>query len=151
MKKLMVAVSMVLAMGLVANVALSDETIPFPFWQHGSGIYCFWSISNTNDTDTVTVTIELLRGNGDAFLSTTSTVDPETAWQPGSYETWFSEESGGASGFGWGRYHVNNGGFDDLAHDCVTLWGAVLGFAADGTQPGYTIILPGNPYGSPSY
>ena len=135
MKKLLVGVSMVLVLGLVANVALSDETIPFPFWQHGWSIMSFWSIVNV-DTANVTVTINGLLTDGTPHFSTTATIAPNTAWQPATYEGWY----GAGDGFGFGNYGIQATG------DVVYLWGAVFALLSN-MQPGYTIVMPGNPYG----
>jgi len=139
MKKAFVAIAMVLVFGLMANVALTDETIPFPFWQHGFQIQAFWSVVNAGTTP-AEVTINLFNGaNGSFLISTTATVAAGGAWQPGSYEDWYDV----GDNFGFGNYEIVGG------EDAIYLWGAVF---ADLTgigygQPGYTIVMPGNPYG----
>ena len=151
MKKLTIALAMVLCMGLVANVALSDETVPFPFWQHGSQILTFWSIANTHPTSDVTVTIEMLSPAGVQHCATTSTIAASSAWQPGTYEDWYQNYTGfpggNIDGTGFGLYKIDVPG-TTADFDCVHVWAAVLAVTAD-SQPGYTIINPGNPYGIP--
>lgn len=138
MKKVLVGVTMVLALALVANVAFSDETVPFPFWQHGWSIMAFWSVTNAG-TQPCTVTIQMLQTDGSLHCSTTSTIQPDNAWQPFSGDTsWYDC----GNGLGWGKYIVQS------TEDATYLWGAVLADLGN-SQPGYTIILPGNPYGIP--
>ncbi len=146
MKKLFAGISMVLVLGLVANFALADETVPFPYWQHGWAIMSFWSVSNmasspTETAATATVTINLYDATADGalFASTTGTIEPGKAWMIGSADAWWGEESLG-NGYGFGTYAIQ------ATTDTIYLWGAV--FANLGTsQPGYTVILPKNPYG----
>jgi hypothetical protein len=138
MKKSLVVLGMVVALGMVANVAFSDETVWFPFWQHGLGIMSFWSVTNSHPTQTVTVTINQLLIDGTLHDSTTSTIAAGTCWQPGSYDTWFDQ----GDGAGFGSYVIQS------TVDSVYLWGCVFAITAD-SQPGYTVILPQNPYGVP--
>jgi len=135
MKKLMIGLSMVLALALVANVAFTDEDVIFPFWQHGWAIMSFWSISNDGTLDS-TVTVNMLATDGSLHFSTTAVVAPGTAWQLTTAEAWYTAPDG----VGFGNYQIVG------TEDAVYLWGAVFALLAD-SQPGYTIILPGNPYG----
>ncbi|MBN1297143.1 hypothetical protein JXA80_10215 [bacterium] len=139
MKKAFVAIAMVLVFGLMANVALTDETVPFPFWQHGFSIQGFWSIVNAG-TQPATVTINLFDGaTGNWLISTTATVNAGAAWQPGTAEAWYDI----GDNYGFGNYDIQ------ATEDEIYLWGAVFAnlVATGGGQPGYTIVMPGNPYG----
>jgi hypothetical protein len=146
MKKLFIGTAMVLVLGLVANIAFTDESVPFPFWQHGWAIMSFWSVTNAAPArSSAIVTINMLRTDGTLHFSTTGVVDGGTAWQlstdqadQGGQRGWFTA----GNGAGFGRYDI----VSDT--DTVYLWGAV--FANLGNmQPGYTIVMPGNPYGIP--
>lgn len=141
MKKAFVAIAMVLVFGLMANVALTDETVPFPFWQHGFSIEGFWSIVNAG-TAPAEVTINLFDGvTGNFLISTTSTVNAGAAWQTGSNSAYGWYDAG--DNYGFGNYEMVT------TEDALYLWGAIFAdlAAAGYGQPGYTIIMPGNPYG----
>ena len=138
MKKLFVGVAMVLVLGLVANVAFTDEIVPFPLWQHGWAIMSFWSVSNNAASGSATVTINLLKANGTLWFSTTGTVVAGQAWQPSTAEAWYTA----GNGVGFGNYTIVS------TTDSVYLWGAVYASLSN-MQPGYTVILPQNPYGVP--
>ncbi len=135
MKKLFVGVAMVLILGLVANVAFTDENVPFPFWQHGWNIMAFWSIVNNGTLD-ATITINMLNTDGTLHFSTTGTIGGGGAWQPATYEGWYTA----GDGFGFGNYDMV------ASEDEIYLWGAVFSALAD-SSPGYTVVMPGNPYG----
>jgi hypothetical protein len=138
MKKLFVGVTLVLVLGLMANVAFTDETVPFPFWQHGWAIMSFWSLVNSADTGTANVTINLLRADGTPHFTVSHDLPAGQAWQlsTDTAEGWYT----GGNGAGFGTYDI----ISDT--DSLYLWGAV--FANLGNmQPGYTIVMPGNPYG----
>jgi len=141
MRKLFIGVGMVLALGLVANVALSDQTIPFPFYQHGWDLMSFWSVTNdATSVETVTVTIYGLRtSDGSTHFSTTSAIDPGMCWQSATYGGWWTH----GAGSGYGKYEIT-----DCTAKTVHLWGAVFAIVT-GMQPGYTVIMPANPYGTP--
>ena len=146
MKKAFVAVALILVLGLMSNVALTDETITFPYWQHSYGLATFWSISNAGTVDSV-VTINLFADDpgGDYFFtSTTATVAPGTSWQPDSQ--WSATQWLPSEGKGYGNFEVVT------TEANVYLWACVyadLGnsLTGGGGVPGYTIVLPGNPYG----
>lgn len=150
MKKAFVLAAMMLIVGLMANVALTNETVPFPYWQHNYGLATFWSITNVGTTDSV-VTINLFEENGDsdAFLaSTTKTITAGACWQPDtqwSPDTWYQLGAAkDAQGFG---------NFEIVAtEDQTYLWACVYADLGNSTEggggvPGYTIVMPGNPYG----
>jgi hypothetical protein len=139
MKKLFVGVAVVLVLGLMANVAFTSETVPFPFWQHGWAIMSFWSITNSAESGSATVTINLLKADGTPHFSTTNTIAGGTAWQASTDEAegWYT----GGNGAGFGVYDI----VSDT--DTVYLWGAVFSNLGN-MQPGYTIVMPGNPYGN---
>jgi hypothetical protein len=140
MKKGLLVISMVVVLGLVANMAFTDETVPFPFWQHGWAIMSFWSITNVAGGTDAVVTVNMLAADGVLHASTTGTVISGQAWQISSAEAWY-DDTGAGDGAGFGTYEIAT------TADTIYLWGAV--YADLGTsQPGYTIILPGNPYGS---
>jgi hypothetical protein len=145
MKKVVIGVAMVLALGMVANV-FADETVPFPFWQHGWAIMSFWSISNYGTgAEAADVTISMLLADGTEHAVTSGNVLPGRAWQVSTAEEWYTTGAYG-DGAGFGTYEITFPG--GTSTDTVYLWGAV--YADLGTsQPGYTIILPGNPYGVP--
>jgi hypothetical protein len=137
MKKLFLGVMMAMALGLVANVAFTDEVVPFPFWQHGWSIMSFWSIANVNDSmSDVSVTVNMLKADGSLFCATTNTVAAGQAWFPGTSDSWYNC----GNGMGYGTFDIA------ATTDSVYLWSAI--YANLGTsQPGYTIVMPANPYG----
>lgn len=142
MKKAVVLFGMVLALGMVANVALSDETVIFPFWQKGYGLQTFYSVANGGGTN-MTVTVEQLNFDGSFHSSTTATVLPGTCWAPDTgLEGWCTTD-----GLGFGRYIIVAS--EDACHtwSCLYSWvpDIVPGVAA---QPGFTMTMPGNPYGN---
>jgi len=141
MKKVLSLVGLAALMALVVGVALSDQTIPFPFWQHASGVTTFWSITNYGCTTPVTVTIGMYDAGGTLVQATTSTVQNGMAWMPDT-ATWGGGwyTSGDQLGFGLYSIIANN--------NCVYLWAAVYGLLPAG-QTGFTIIMPQNPYGMP--
>lgn len=141
MKKILSLLGLAALMAMVVGVALSDQTVPFPFWQHASGVTTFWSITNYGCTDQITVTINLLRPDGSLVQATTGTIDNGLAWQPDTASWgggWYT--SGDELGYGIYQMVANA--------DCVYLWAAVYGLLPQG-QTGFTIIMPGNPYGVP--
>jgi len=144
MKKAFVAVAMMLVLGLMANVALTDETVPFPFWQHSYGLATFWSISNAGATAaSAVVTINLFDGVTNLLVaSTTATVAPGAAWMPDSQwssPSWYTAPEG----MGFGNFDI------EATTDTVYLWACVYTdlTGSNGGIPGYTIVMPGNPYG----
>jgi hypothetical protein len=148
MKKLFVGITMVLALTFVANVALSDEVVPFPFWQHGWGIMAYWSVYNSSAIDTVTVTINgYNNADGLLVMSTTATVGPEVSWQPFSAEQWFIDQWTADQVVGYGNYTIEAP--TGATGDVVYLWGCIYSEVMGNVpfQPGYTVILPDNPYG----
>jgi hypothetical protein len=128
-------------MAMVVGVALSDETIPFPFWQHASGVTSFWSITNYGCANPVTVTINLLDGDGNLVQATTGTIDDGKAWLPDT-ATWGGGWYTSGDSLGFGLYQL------DADADCVYLWEACYGLLPQG-QTGFTVIMPLNPYGVP--
>lgn len=142
MKKGLLAVAMVVVLGMVANVALT-ETVFFPYWQHGWSCQTFFSVGNAGDVPVV-VTINLLDAAGDLVQSTTGTVEPGGAWFPDTEQAWYT--SGDQNGFGT---FVTDFGTETPA-DVVYLWGCIyanltgIGMG----QPGFTLVLPQNPYGA---
>ncbi|MBN2056709.1 hypothetical protein JW905_17410 [bacterium] len=139
MKKILGILGLAALMALVVGVALGDQLIPFPYWQHGAGVSTFWSISNYGCDVPAVVTINLLNAGGSLVQSTVGTIANEAGWLVDTASWgggWYT--SGNASGFG--TY--------DLAAsaDCVYLWAAVYGVLPQG-QTGFTIIMPANPYG----
>lgn len=145
MKKLLVGVTMVLALSLVANVALSDEVVPFPFWQHGWGIMAYWSVFNNDTVESVTVTINgYNNADGALVMSTTATLAPQQSWQPFTAEQWFIDQWTADQVVGYGNYSIIG------VTDSVFLWGCIyseVNINGQPFQPGYTVILPDNPYG----
>lgn len=145
MKKLFIGVGMVLMLGLVANVAFSDETVPFPYWQHGWTLQSFWSCVNAGATD-VTITIEMYKStDGLLNASTVGTLAPDEAWLPDtSVGSWYTDQvPPGDQNAGAGLYKITS------AHDNVYLWGCVYSYLVPSGQgqPGFTVVMPGNPYG----
>jgi hypothetical protein len=140
MKKGLLAVAMILVLGLTANVALTQETVVFPFFQHGWGCTTFWSAANVSATETATVTINMLAEDGSLVESTTGTVAPGAAWLPDTGSWGYGYAAGDALGFG--NYVV-----DGVTTDCVYLWGCIYGTVGDGLA-GFTLVLPNNPYGA---
>ena len=145
MKKLTMALALVAVLGLVSNVAFTDETVTFPFWQHTItslfNLTTFFSVSNdASAPSSATVTINYLQADGTLVTSTTGTVAPGTAWFPDTraFQGWYTY--GNNSGFG--TFDITSAG------NYVSLWGCVYGLPGDGSQPGFTIVLPGNPYGA---
>jgi len=141
MKKVLSLVGLAALMALVVGVALSDQTIPFPFWQHASGCTTFWSIANYGCSTGVTVTINLLDAAGVLVQSTTSTINNGMAWLPDT-ATWGGGWYTKGDNLGFGVYQLTANA------DCVYLWAAVYGLLPQG-QTGFTIIMPQNPYGVP--
>lgn len=142
MKKGLLALAMILVFGLTANVALTDETVVYPFWQHGWSCTTFWSAANVSTTDTVTVTINLLDKDGALVDSTSSTILPGAAWMPDTYMAWYDKDPLNPNKLGFGNYEV-------VANDNVVyLWGCVYGVIPGGLA-GFTLVLPQNPYGQP--
>ncbi len=126
----------------VSGIVRADETVVFPFFQHGWGCTTFWSIVNTHPTYSAVVTLNLLDADGSLRSSIWSYVSPGRAWLPdtGFWDgAWYT--SGDRLGFG---------NFEIIATtDCVHLWACVYGtVTADGTSAGYTLVLPQNPYGA---
>ena len=138
MKKVLSVVGLAALMALVVGVAIGDQVVPFPFWQHAAGVTTFFSVSNYGCTTAVTVTINLLDGAGALVQATTSTIANGTAWMPdtAAFSGWYT----GGDNLGFGLYDI----IADI--DCVFLWAAVYGLLPQG-QTGFTIVMPGNPYG----
>ena len=139
MKKGLLALAMILVFGLTANVALTDETVVFPFFQHGWGCTTFWSAANVGTADVV-VTINMLSEDGTLHASTTGTVQPGGAWLPdtGNWQPWYTA----GDGLGFGNYVVTG-----TTTDTVYLWGCIYGTLGAGGLAGFTLVLPQNPYG----
>lgn len=143
MKKGLLALAMILVFGLTANVALTDETVVYPFFQHGWGCTTFWSVANDGAAPAV-VTINMLLEDGSLHDSTTATVEAGEAWLPdtGNWQPWYTK--GNALGFG--NFVI------DSDEDAIYLWaciyGAVPGILGSDGQAGYTLVLPQNPYGN---
>ncbi len=141
MKKLTLALGLIAVLGLVANVAFTDETVSFPYWQHtGSfNLSTFFSITNAASGNSATVTINLLDADGNLVQATTGTVDPGTGWFPDTalWQGWYTGSDNG----GFGTFDIVS------TTDTVSLWGCVYSLPGNGTQPGFTIVMPGNPYG----
>ncbi|MBN1297142.1 hypothetical protein JXA80_10210 [bacterium] len=79
MNNAIVGIVMISMMGLMPYSAFSDETVPFPFWQHGFSIQGFWSIVNAG-TQPATVTLTLFDSATGSFLvSATSTISAAPA------------------------------------------------------------------------
>lgn len=125
-------------MVMAVGVAIGDELVPFPFWQHGAGVTTFWSISHTGTSYPI-VTISLYKADGSFVQATTSTVNPGTAWMPDTakWGQWYT--MGMSSGFGY--YEIAS------TEDTVYLWGCVYGILTGQGQTGFTIVMPQNPYG----
>jgi len=140
MRKLATFVGMVAVMMVAAGVAFSDQTVPFPFWQHGYGVTTFWSISNVGQANAATVTINLRRPNGSLVQATTGTIANMNAWLPdtGAFDGWYTS----GNNLGWGTYAITS------AADTVYLWECIYGLIPWG-QTGFTVIMPQNPYGVP--
>ena len=143
MKKLSIGLAMVLSLVLVANVAFTNESVPFPFWQHGWAIMSFFAVTNDGAAP-ATVTITMLNADGSLRQATTNSVTNGTAWQTdtATWSGWYT--AGNGSGFGY--YDITS------AENATYLWGccyALVTSAGGNSQPGYTVILPGNPYGQP--
>ncbi|MGB3976581.1 MAG: hypothetical protein WBM02_06800 [bacterium] len=141
MKKALLALSMIAVFGLVANVALT-ETVYFPCWQHGWGLQTFFSVSNASPdpAENAVVTINLCDEAGSILATTTGTVAPGTCWLPDTEQTWYTA----GDGIGFGHFIVN-----PMSEDCVYLWGCIYTnlTAAKAGMPGFTLVLPQNPYG----
>jgi len=141
MKKLLALVAAL--MTSVIGVALCDQTIPFPYWQHGAGVTTFWSVTNYGCTAPVNVTIHLLRVDGTEAVAINSTLTDGQCWQPDTASWgggWYTV--GDLAGFG--LYEI----VADL--DCAYLWSAVYGLLWTGSgQTGFTVVMPQNPYGVP--
>jgi len=126
----------------IPNPNTPDETVPFPFWQHGWGITTFWSISDRLSEADAVVTINLLNGAGELNMNPEYAQDPinGAAWQPTTADEWYT----GDSGAGYGVYEIDND------YDTVYLWGAVFALVENPLMsPGYHVVMPGNPYGTP--
>lgn len=143
--------SMLLVLGMIGNVAFTDETWPFPFWQKGFGLNTFWSVTNTGATAiTATITLRETGPVGAIVGSTTATVAPGTNWAPATYEAWYIWPDN----YGYGTYSVV------ASTDCVYVWGCIYADAYYSTpynlqtgagvnyyQPGFTIVDAANPHG----
>ena len=140
MKKGLLALSMIVVLGLVANVALT-ETVYFPCWQHGWGLQTFFSVSNAHADDDAVVKIVLTDSIGTELSSTTNTISPGHAWMPDTEEDWYTA----GDGIGFGYFDV-----DPMTEDCVYLWGCIYTnlTASFSGMPGFTLVLPQNPYGA---
>jgi hypothetical protein len=149
MKKGLLALTMVVALGLVANVALTqDDTVYFPFWQDGFGMGTFFSVSNAHETLPVDVTINLLDEAGDVLVATTGTVQPGTVWLPDTYMDWYKDVVT-EDAIGFGNFEIDWLG--ETPSNNVYLWGCVYTFVVapyGNMQPGFTLVLPQNPYGA---
>jgi len=142
MKKVLAFMGLAALMALVVGVALSDQTIPFPYWQHGAGVSTFWSVTNYGCVaNPITVTIQLNNVDGSLVQATTGTINNGQSWQPDTASWgggWYTSGDRG----GYGKYVIT------APLDCAYLWGAVYGLLPAG-QTGFTVIMPGNPYGMP--
>jgi len=138
MKKGILALAMILVLGLTANVALTVETVTFPYWQEGFGSKTFFSVSNVSETEDAIVTINLMNTTGALLQSTVGTVAPGTAWLPDTSAAWFLPEQG----LGFGNFVVTG-----VTDDVVYLWGCVYGPNSPSGVAGFTLVLPQNPYG----
>jgi hypothetical protein len=86
----------------------------------------------------------MLNSDGTVFGSTTGTVQPGTAWQPTTQDSsWYSF----GDGYGFGTYEMDTAA-ETCDHDALYLWGAIYASLSD-SSPGYTIVMPANPYGVP--
>ncbi len=152
MKKCFLALAMVATLGLVANVALTqDDTVYFPFWQDGFGLSTFFSIANTHPDNPVEITINYMDTDGNMVISTTATVEPGDGWFPDTLESWFQDEvpfsEFGYYGFG----NIELDWMGETPENAVYLWGCIYVFLTapyGAMQPGFTLVLPGNPYGA---
>ncbi len=149
MKKGLLALSMIVVLGLVANVALT-ETVYFPFWQHGWACVTFFSVSNAHATDPAVVSITLMNEQGQELISTSNTIAAGTCWLPETTEAWYQDHFAAVSptgdGTGFGKFEI-----DPMGEDCVYLWGCIYAQVTQPTwsaQPGFTLVLPQNPYGA---
>ena len=145
MKKAVVILGMVFALGLVANVALSDETVIFPFWQKGAGMSTFYSIANAG-TLPITGTVEQMTNAGVLHSSTTATVQPGQAWGPDCWETWCTSHG---DGMGFGRYLISSTENRTYLWSCLYSYCAGLGGPGVDAQPGFTMNVEGAPFGTP--
>ena len=134
MKKIALLLGLMVA---TVGVAIADDVVPFPFFQHGSGVSTFFSATNVDETDAVTITIDLKDLDGVTMYSTTMTVDPGACWLPSTGQPWCRSDS-----WGYGTFTLQ------ASADVVYLWGCVYGMLEGGSaQAGFTLVLPGNPYG----
>ena len=141
MRKYIIPVLMILFMTVVAHLALTDETVPFPYWKHDDHTYTFFSIINSHETESATITINFQGLSGSPSLSKTASIGPQSAWQPASYEGWYFV----GPGSGIGNIRLETGG-QGSEYDTIYIWGAVFSSLSD-SSPGFTLILTGNPYG----
>ncbi len=141
MRKFIIPVVMILFMTVVAHLALTDETVPFPYWKHGDGIFTFFSIVNAHETESAIITISFQEPDGSLFLSKSAQIGAGGAWLPASYESWWVV----GPGSGYGSIRMETGG-QGPEYDTIYIWGAVFGSLAD-SSPGFSLLLTGNPYG----
>ncbi len=129
---------LVSAAGIVA-----DETVPFPFWQHGWGCTTFWSLANYGGSGTAYADLRLFNLDGELVAYTFGgAVPPGQAWMPDTAlwgGSWYS--AGNNVGFGIIEIEHNE--------NSVYLWGCIYGALDPAGQAGYTIVFPQNPYGMP--
>jgi hypothetical protein len=139
MKKVGLLLALSAIMMIAVGIAIGDETVPFPFWQHGWGCTTFWSASQYGGSSDAVVTVTLLGLDGTQIASTTGTVAEGTAWAPdsGSWGGWYTQ----GNAFGFGLYQVTS------TMDTVYLWGCIYGGLSPSGQAGYTLVMPANPYG----
>lgn len=137
---------------MVVGVAIADEVVPYPFWQHGWGCTTFFSVTNNDDIATgtdATVTVNLLdKVDGSVVAATTSTVSPQTAWMPdtGNWDPdmWWQTQSTTPD-----KTYLGFGTFDMTSDAAkIYLWACIYGSLSPVGQAGYTIVMPGNPYGA---
>ncbi len=140
MKKVGLFLGLAAIMLIAVGIAIGDETVPFPFWQHGWGCTTFWSASQYGGTTDAVVTISLLGMDGALVASTTGTVAEGQAWAPDS-AVWGGAWYTAGNGMGFGLYEVTAG------TESVYLWGCIYGSLSPAGQAGYTLVMPGNPYG----
>lgn len=139
MKKVLMLCLAIVLVPIIVGTVLMNETVPFPFWQHGSGVTTFWSITNYGCEDPITVSLVLTGSQGQAIQSKTTLLSNGTAWMPDTASWgggWYT--SGDNTGFG--LYLI------EADADCCYLWAAVYGLLPQG-QTGFTIVMPQNPYG----
>ncbi len=153
MKKALLALTMVLAIGLMSNVAFTDEVWPYAFWQHGWDCFTFWSVTNFHPTGSITATVTLKDETGAFVASTAATVLAQASFQPATEgSAWYPYQ--GDDKLGYGTYSVDTPA-ETAEWDCVYVWACVYGHAAYQTtsfgsgifQPGFTVVDPGNPHG----